>query len=189
MTVCVGFWSLLYLTCIWFLHYSARASCCDSFTGTRAGSVIVRTMIYSAVWCVTVPWPRHRAGYRFGVMMWYGLCYDWRWCVCDIVICSEMYGDLNTSGVWCVVAPASGGDHVPEPYAWFLFAFCIFASRTGLTRYICICFCISLTPVMLWITVLSALHTQYLFRTDPLSSGGCVSCRAGTGAPRDTPPA
>ena len=31
-----------------------------------------------------------------------------------------------------------------------------------------------------FVSVLSALHTQYIFRTDPLFFGGCVSCHAGT---------
>ena len=29
---------------------------------------------------------------------------------------------------------------------------------------------------MIPLTIFHALHTQYIFRTDPLSSGGCVSC-------------
>ena len=34
--------------------------------------------------------------------------------------------------------------------------------------------------IMVLLSVFYALHTQYIFRTDPLFFGGCVSCRAGT---------
>ena len=167
----------LFLICIWFLHYSVRAVCYD-FVRRYPGRLCDRARynIFGSYDVLRFPRPRHRAGYRLWSydVIWHLICYDDMMCVWYDVSgdCTEIWNLLE---LWCVKAPASGGDHVPIPYTWFdLHLYVRLPRRFALfTMLVCLFF---LTPAVFVISVPSALHTQYFSRTDPRFFGGCVSC-------------
>ena len=65
---------------------------------------------------------------------------------------------------------------------WFLrnFFCLLYAGYDSLVCWLLCSLSIYRISVVTLLSVLYALHTQYIFRTDPLFSGVCVSCRAGT---------
>ena len=110
------FESKIMILCIWLLT-TQLVHFVISFAESRAGSVVVRTLIYS------------------GVMLWLwfteplargpGSTYIWRYAVYGVMLCCDVwrrYGDLKPSGVMlCYGAIDRRATIFPVPYAWFIF--------------------------------------------------------------------
>ena len=133
-----------------------------------AGSVLVRTLIYSGVmlclWFTELLAKEGRVPLIYDVMVCMALC-----CVmmCD--------GDTEIWTFWCYAVlwrHRRAGDHI-------FCALCMtYISKVNILIFWACTYFLYFYFVYAsdWFSVSSALHTQYIFRTDPLSSGGCVSC-------------
>ena len=138
---------------------------------------LVRLMIIRPYAVLRFPRPCHRAGFRLE------LCCDMAsdairsLMFCDL-LCSEMYGDLKPSGVMLCVAPASEWRPRSWAFAWFRLHYVyVYDLIRILTYWFVLPFIFGLLSVLAHISVLRALHTQYIFRTDPLSSGAAFHAR------------
>ena len=85
------------------------------------------------------PRPRHRARYRLYMALWCDMAYDMFWCF-DMMGWYDMFGDCTE--IWNLLEydvlwrQCRSGDHVPEPYAWFLFALLMFVKPVWYTDFV-----------------------------------------------------